>query len=51
MGRIVETFDQFLQQAGLAQMGDPNLFAESKKKKSKKDDKTSPKSKSKAQSK
>lgn len=47
MGRIVENFDQFLQQASLAQVGDPNIFAESRKKKPKKAKKTLPKSKSK----
>ncbi len=47
--RIVENFDQFLQQASLSQTGDPNVFGLNPKKKGKIVKKSKPKVKSKQQ--
>jgi hypothetical protein len=47
MGIIVENFDQFLQQASIAQTGDPRIFGLNPKKKKQKPAKSKPKPKSK----
>lgn len=49
MKRIVENFEQFLQQASISQTGDPNIFGLNPKKKGSKVKKSKPKLKSKQQ--
>lgn len=47
MGQIVENFDQFIRQASISQVGDPNIFGLNPKKKPnlRKKSRTKPKSK------